>query len=373
MWRYTNPVAIHWTDDLAALLPALVIPGKGLLFVYSPAFLDTVAADSRPEWLGRVPVYSDIEANPTEGNMQQALDFARQIAPDWILAVGGGSVLDTAKVIRLALACGRTRIDDLLVAVPTGIGNRGPQLAAVPTTHGTGAELTMWATIWDKKGSRKHSLSHPGMYPDFAVYCPPLTRSLPLPASFASSLDALTHAMEALWNRNENPLSDELALAAVKLVLENIERLADPVPDSVRENLLRASLFAGLAFSNTKTAAAHSISYPLTLRFGVPHGIACSMPLLPLWNINAPQIPAKAKRLRILLDGADVAEALGRMQRFVAARIPFSLSAYGAGPADLDALVRDSFTKGRMDNNIVALKQADVRAILKTILNSPLE
>ncbi|MFH2108509.1 MAG: phosphonoacetaldehyde reductase [Chrysiogenia bacterium] len=373
MWHYTNPVVIHWTDDLAATLPALIIPGKGLLFVYSPAFLNTLAADSRLDWLGRVPVYSDIEANPTEDNMQQALDFAQQIAPDWILAVGGGSVIDTAKVVRLALACGCTHINDLLAAIPTGIGNRGPLLAAAPTTHGTGAELTMWATIWDKKDSRKHSLSHPGMWPDFAVYCPALTRSLPLSASFASSLDALAHAMEALWNRNENPLSDEFALAAAKLVLENIELLTDPVPDSVRANLLRASLFAGLAFSNTKTAAAHSISYPLTLRFGIPHGIACSMPLLPLWNINAPQIPAKANRMRILLDGTDVAESLGRMQRFVASRMPFSLSAYGVGPADLDALVRESFTKGRMDNNIVALKKADVRAILKTILNPPQE
>ena len=369
MWRYTNPVAIHWTKDLEALLPALIAPGKGLLFVYSPRFLETITAGLLSGLLDGVPVYSDIETNPSLGQVQRAIDFAHPINPDWILAIGGGSVLDTAKAVRLALASGCLHIDDLLDEIPQGTGARGPLLVAVPTTHGTGAELTMWTTIWDKGGGRKRSLSHFKNYPDIAVYCPSLTHSLPLPVSFASSLDALAHAMEALWNRNENPVSDELAMAAIKLFFENLECLADPIPDPVRENLLRASLFAGLAISNTKTAAAHSISYPLTLRFGIPHGIACSMPLLPLWRINAPQIRAKAEQLRLLLGGVDVAAALERMQRFVAARIPFSLTAYGAGPADLDALVRESFTKGRMDNNLVTLNQADVRAILKAILN----
>jgi alcohol dehydrogenase class IV len=192
-----------------------------------------------------------------------------------------------------------------------------------------------------------------------------------LPVSLATTLDALAHAMEALWNRNQNPLSDEMAFVAVKLISENLEGLAEPVPAAVRANLLRASLFAGLAFANTKTAAAHSISYPLTLRLGIPHGIACSMPLLALWRINAPQIPDKSERLRLLLGGADVAAVLARLQRFAAARTAYSLRAYGAGPADLDALVRESFTKGRMDNNLVALTQADVRAILEAILDPP--
>ncbi len=372
MWRYANPVAIHWTDDLAALLPTLISPGKGLLFAYSSGFLETMDAGLRRGLLAGIPVYSEIETNPTLAQVQRAIDFARPLAPDWILAIGGGSVLDTAKIVRLALARDCPRIDDLLDAIPPRTaGGRGPQLVAVPTTHGTGAELTMWTTVWDKEKGRKHSLSHPGIYPDIAAYCPQLTHGLPLPISFATTLDALAHAMEALWNRNENPVSDEMAFAAVKLISDNLEGLANPVSAEVRANLLRASLFAGLAFANTKTAAAHSISYPLTLRWGIPHGIACSMPLLPLWRINAPHIPAKAERLRLLLGGEDVAAALARLQRFVADRMPYSLRAYGAGPADLDALVRESFTKGRMDNNRVALDPADVRAILEAILDPP--
>jgi alcohol dehydrogenase class IV len=367
MWRYANPVAIHWTNDVARLLPSLLPPGNGMLLAY-PQFQDTSASGLLHQQLDGVPSFSSIENNPTPDQVQQAIDFASPVHPQWILAIGGGSVLDTAKLVRLALACGCLRINELLGAAPRELRSRGPLLITVPTTHGTGAELTMWTTIWDKSGGRKLSLSHPGNFPDAAVYSPALTYSLPLPVSFATTLDALAHALEALWNRNSNPVSDELASGAVQLVSENLERLADPVPHEVRANLLRASLLAGLAFSNTKTAAAHSISYPLTLRLGIPHGIACAMSLAPLWRINAPHMPAKAERLRLLLGGENPAVALERMLGFVAARMPFTLSAYGAGPADLETLVQESFTKGRMDNNLVALNQADVRAILEASL-----
>jgi alcohol dehydrogenase len=300
--------------------------------------------------------------------VQQAIDAARPIRPDWILAVGGGSVLDTAKIVRLALACGRFDIRELLQSEPAEAGARLPLLIAVPTTHGTGAELTMWTTVWDRESGRKLSLSHPRNYPDIAAYCPPLTYGLPLSVSIATTLDALAHALESLWNRNGNPVSDELALAAVSSIFTSLELLADPVPPAARKELLRASMFAGLAFANTRTAAAHSISYPLTLRLGIPHGIACAMTLPALWRINAPRMPAKAERLRRLLGGEDMSTALERKLHFVSTRVPFTLSAYGAGPADLEALARESRTKGRMENNLVELDQADVLAILAAIL-----
>jgi alcohol dehydrogenase len=364
MWSYANPVAIHWTDDLAALLPSLLPQGQGLLIAY-PQFREPGAAGLLSGQLNGVPLFNGIENNPTPGQVQQAIDFALPIGPQWILAIGGGSVLDTAKLVRLALARDCRRIDELLEMAPREPSAPGPRLLAIPTTHGTGAEMTMWTTVWDKGNGRKLSLSHPGNYPDIAVYSPPMTYSLPLPVSFATTLDALAHALEALWNRNANPVSDELASAAVRLVAENLERLADPVPHEVRANLLRASMLAGLAFSNTKTAAAHSISYPLTLRLGIPHGIACAMTLAALWRMNAPKMPDKAERLRLQLGGEDVARILECRLRFVAARMPFTLSAYGAKPDDLATLVRESFTKGRMDNNLVDLSPSDVRAILE--------
>lgn len=363
MWRYANPVAIHWGDDWAPLLRSLLPPGQGLLISY-PQFPAAAAAGP----LEGVPSFSAIETNPTPEQMQQAIDAARPLRPQWILAVGGGSVLDTAKVVRLALASGRFAVRELLQPLSANVGAARPLLIAAPTTHGTGAELTMWATVWDKEGGRKLSLSHPGNFPDMAAYCPPLTYGLPLPVSIATTLDALAHALESLWNRNGNPVSDELAAAAVGLIFANLELLADPVPPAARAELLRASMFAGLAFANTRTAAAHSISYPLTLRLGIPHGIACAMTLPALWRINAPRMPEKAARLRRLLGNEDMSAVLERKLHIAAASVPFTLSAYGAGPADLEALARESFSKGRMENNLVDLDTAGVRAILETIL-----
>lgn len=367
MWRFANPVAIHWTDDLASLLPSLLPPGQGLLITY-PQFAAAARAGLLSGPLAGLPWFSGVEANPTPDQVQQAIDFARPLAPRWILAVGGGSVLDTAKIVRLALARDCPSVRELLLAIPPEAGAERPLLIAAPSTHGTGAELTQWAALWDMESNRKLTLSHPANYADIAVYCPALTHSLPLPVSISTTLDALAHAMESLWSRNGNPVSVELAAAAVRAISENLELLAEPVPGSVRENLLRASMLAGLAFANTRTAAAHSISYPLTLRLGIPHGIACTMTLPALWRINAPGMPIQAERLRRQLGHEDVPAALERMLRFAAARLPFRLSAYGAKPADLDSLARESFTKGRMDNNLVDLSLADVRAILESIL-----
>ena len=362
MWRYACPVAIHWGDEWPALLRPLLPPGPGLLIHY-PGF---PAADAAALPAG-TPAYDRVEANPTPGQVQRAIDEALPLRPRWIVAVGGGSVLDTIKLVRLALACRCLSVEALLREVPEPAGER-PLLIAAPTTHGTGAELTMWSTVWDVGGRRKLSLAHPANAPDIAAYCPSLTFGLPLPASLAATLDALAHALEALWNRGANPVSDEMAMAAVAGIAADLERLDDPVPADVRAGLLRASMFAGLAFAATRTAAAHSISYPLTLRLGIPHGIACAMTLPALWRINAPLMAAKAESLRRRLGGEDPAAVLERLRRFAAARVPFTLSAYGARPQDVGDLARASFTKGRMDNNLADLDEAAVRAILAGIL-----
>jgi len=154
MWRFANPVAIHWTDDLASLLPSLLPPGQGLLITY-PQFAAAARAGLLSGPLAGLPWFSGVEANPTPDQVQQAIDFARPLAPRWILAVGGGSVLDTAKIVRLALARDCPSVRELLLAIPPEAGAERPLLIAAPSTHGTGAELTQWAALWDMESNRK--------------------------------------------------------------------------------------------------------------------------------------------------------------------------------------------------------------------------
>ena len=179
----------------------------------------------------------------------------------------------------------------------------------------------------------------------------------------------MSHALEALWNRNANPIADEFALAALQLIHRHLPGLKTDTSLDCRSALLRAALFSGMAFSSTKTAAAHSISYPLTLAFHIPHGIACSLPLAALWQINAPFMKEKASRLLTLL-AVPTAEAFFRdINRALAGKIPFSLGEYGVHSSDLEQLSHESFTEGRMENNLVDLNEADVRLILQSMLD----
>jgi alcohol dehydrogenase len=200
----------------------------------------------------------------------------------------GGSVIDAAKV--LAAAGGDfARVRDHLVAgAPLDPALILPVLA-VPTTAGTGSEVTCWATVWDAAGGRKYSIAHERLYPEAAIIDPALTLAAPRGLTLATGLDALSHALESLWNVNANPVSARHAIAAAGIVLEVLPRLVERLDDlDLRSRQAEASLLAGLAFSNTKTALAHNISYDVTLRHGTAHGIACSfsLPQVMRWAIG---------------------------------------------------------------------------------------
>ena len=192
--------------------------------------------------------------------------------------------------------------------------------------------------------------------------------SLPLNISIITTLDCLSHSFEALWNKNANPISDDYAIKAIKLILENIEHLTMNTSKETRQNLLMATMCSGLAFSNTKTAAAHSISYPLTAFFGIPHGIACSMTLRSIMNYNYPSIKNK---IRILLDQLkldSIEEVWVIIHSVTKNRIKFSLREYGVTPNDLDLLVSKSFNKDRMGNNLSKITSTYIQKILKEVL-----
>ena len=154
---------------------------------------------------------------------------------------------------------------------------------AFPTTSGTSSELTHWATIWDNDAFIKHSLSSEILYPKEAFYDPRLTLSLSRETTIHTALDALSHSFESIWNNNANPISTHHALRSIEIILRDLPALAENLQSlELRTSIMQASMCAGLAFSNTQTALAHALSYPLTMRFGTAHGLACSfsLPLL---------------------------------------------------------------------------------------------
>lgn len=203
------------------------------------------------------------------------------------MALGGGSTLDLAKALRYRLAdtalCARTWRNNELPLV----FERHP-LWLLPTTAGTGSEVTRWATLWDTEvqPAVKLSWSPPDGFAERALVDPDLTLSCPLPQSRDCALDTLAHALESLWNKKRNPMTEALALEAARIVIAQLPLLLQAQDaHAPRIALARASLLAGLAMSQTQTALAHALSYDLTLHENMPHGHACAVWLPMVWEL----------------------------------------------------------------------------------------
>jgi len=365
--NYYNPVKILFDKPYAEEIEKISdLKKKRMIFCYN-GFEKSELFDSLSDKNGDDLVYSESEENPSVQSIDKVLRLAMDFKPEIVLAIGGGSVIDTAKVVRYGLYLNQSSVNKIIQGEVAGISINKPLLIAVPTTHGTGSEVTMWATVWDKVKNKKYSISDSDNYPEYAIYDHRLFETLPLAVSVSSTLDALSHSFEALWNKNCNPVSDHFAFESIKLIEKNMDMLTDTIPVKARKELILASMYAGLSFSNTKTAAAHSISYPLTLRYGIPHGIACSMPLFPLLKINRKGIEDKLVKLFMNCRSRNIEEFEQRIKEAVAGKVLFSLSEFGVNEDELDGLVGESFTKERMANNIIELNSRDVRSILGEI------
>jgi alcohol dehydrogenase len=280
-WRYANPVQIEFGVDSFARLPELIGKRRYALVTYGEPLFAELARRLEEDAGAPALVIRDVAPNPDYRLLvEQTGRFAGlKQRPDVVVALGGGSVIDSAKVF--AAAGGDfTKITRYLETQEGAEQLSAIPVIAVPTTAGTGSEVTCWATVWDEANGKKYSLARPNLYPTHAVIDPRLMVGKPRSLTISTGLDALSHALESLWNLNNNPVSANHAVVAARNVLDVLPRLAkDSGNVELRSRMAMAALFAGLAFSNTKTAIAHSISYPITLKHGIPHGIACSFSL----------------------------------------------------------------------------------------------
>jgi phosphonate metabolism-associated iron-containing alcohol dehydrogenase len=281
VWSYRNPVDVRFGSGSFSLLGDVLQGRSYALVTYGDAYFRSLSAELAAKAGRPLLVVDDIAPNPDIALLEvQTARFANlSSAPDVIVALGGGSVIDSAKVF--AAARGDFAAMDAYLKKRAGAETIEPwPLIAVPTTAGTGSEVTSWGTVWDNAGGVKFSLAHPGLYPEFSIVDPDLMIGKPRDLTIQTGLDALSHSLESLWNRSANPVSMAHAVTAARGVLATLPLLAEDLRNAeLRERMARAATLAGFAFSNTKTAIAHSLSYPITLRHGVPHGIACSFSL----------------------------------------------------------------------------------------------
>ena len=234
--------------------------------------------------LKKFTICSSIEPNPEIESINESTLSLIEDSFEHIVAIGGGSVIDTAKALSITLNIEEQKsISQILAQGKNYQSEKYLPLTAIPTTAGTGSEATPFATLWDKSSGKKYSLTNKILYPKNAVLIPELTLSLPPKQTLYTALDTLSHALESIWNKKTTEDIKTLSESAIALIIETLPRtLAEPCTLKHRVPLQLASFLAGIAISRTTTAIAHSISYPLTGHHGVPHGLACSFTLLEL-------------------------------------------------------------------------------------------
>lgn len=305
-------------------------------------------------------------SNPTVEQLFETWKSTRTFNPQVVVGVGGGTILDVAKSLCCLYGTDLADEDDLRRRIAEGTLTPSASWIGVPTTAGTGSEVTCWATIWDPTKNAKRSLENHDNYAKYALVDPELAAGMPVRLAVSSALDAVAHAAESYWARHTNAVSRGFALEAIRTIMRNIDGLFTGNP-AAHDAMAKGSMMAGLAFSNTKTTACHSISYPLTMHYHIPHGAAVALLLAPVMALNAPRVENPGA----LLEALGVRNAAELQKRIsdllIRSSQPATLKGWGVRRDDLDRLASLGITKGRADNNPISLTPECIKSILESI------
>ena len=285
--------------------------------------------------------------------------------PDLIVAVGGGSTIDIAKAIS---ALYDYRHGDVLTLISEKkyLDNENHiPIIAVPTTAGTGSECTKWATIWDFDNLKKYSVDVDYLYPKEAWLIAELTQTMNYEQTLSTGLDALSHAMESYWSRPSNRYTRVLARDSIRIIAKYLPLVLDDLNNTeYRHQMMMGSFFAGLAFSNTRTTASHSISYPLTMKYNVGHGYAVAVTLFEVMRRNWPYIKEKDEFLKAW--AVESVDGISEWFRNIT-KGEITLEKFGIKKEDIADIVKLATTGGRMDNNPVVFDEDEIRDILESV------
>lgn len=353
--------------------------GQNVLLVTDPGMMATDIVDRALASLKdagvSATVFSDVVADPPEAVVLAAADAAK--GQGGVIGLGGGSSIDVAKLAAL-LANGTETLAEVY-GVGTAKGPRLP-LIAIPTTAGTGSEVTP-ISIVTTGASEKMGVVSPMIIPDIALLDPELTLGLPAPVTAATGIDAMVHAIEAYASAspNNNPVSRSLACEALRLMVPSLERaVTTPQDIDARADMLLGSLLAGQAFANSPVAAVHALAYPIGGHFKVPHGLSNALVLPHVLRFNAVTSPGPYADLAPVafpdlkgMGPQEAAVAFADALADLSARcgLPKGLRGVGITDEDVPLLARDAMNQTRLlVNNPREVTLADATAIYKAAL-----
>lgn len=378
-WSFHNPVRIRFgrgvraelTKELSGCRCLIVTTKRGRRQLMEDGCLGEFARREEHVWV------DSVTENPGLHQLQSELNRLADQPFDAIVAFGGGSAVDAAKVLAVGLSerCRDTALKELLQEPALHARAIPKPLYALPTTSGTGSEVTPFATVWDHDERKKHSLAGPAVFPHAAYVDPALTDALPQGPTLSTGLDAINQAAESIWNNNATPLTLSLATRALKLGFVALPALVDRTGgEAERDHMAEASLLAGLAISQTRTALCHSISYPITAHFDVPHGLACAFTMPAVLRHNLTADDGRFVQLAQALCGADAGheELIAKFDGlFGALRVRERVQDHVPSFDALTGLSDGMHTPGRADNSLAPADSAIVEGLLRQAWEHP--
>lgn len=313
-----------------------------------------------------------VDREPDIALFERVLAAACAFGPDIVVGLGGGSPLDVAKLVA-ALCNSPQRVSDVF-----GIGRlqqRGLEVICIPTTAGTGSEVSPNAILLDETERLKKGVVSPYLVPTVAILDPQLTVAVPPAVTAATGIDALVHCLEAYANKFAHPVVDGYAREGIRRIAGNIETAVKQGTDlTARTNVMLGALYGGLCLGPVNTAAVHALAYPLGGEYRIAHGVANSLLLPHVFRFNLPAAPQRYAEIAAMLGVADrgsvQATAEAGVDRLVelsaACGIPLRLRDLGVAAADLPRLAAEAMKVTRLlQNNLRELTVADAESIYR--------
>ena len=352
---------------------ALVVTDKGLMkFGVAKMVLDVLDEAAIP-----YEIYDEVKPNPTVTNVKMGVEACKKAEADFIIAIGGGSSMDTAKGI--GIICNNPEFSDVISL--EGVADTKKKtvpIIALPTTAGTAAETTINYVIIDEEKQKKMVCVDPNDIPAVAIIDAELMYSLPKSLTASTGMDAMTHAIEGLITKGAWELSDMFEIKAIEMIHKYLPiAVNEPTNPVGRDGMAVAQYVAGMVFSNVGLGVDHGMAHPLSALHDIPHGVACAMLLPTVMKFNAPAALPKyvdiAKALGVYKDGMTQQEAadaacaeIDNLSRLVG--IPTHLSELGITEKDIDALADQAIVDVCTPGNPREVTRDDIVALYKQIL-----
>lgn len=352
---------------------ALVVTDKGLMkFGVAQMVIDELEKAGIP-----YEIFDDVKPNPTVSNVKNGIMACQKAQADFIVAIGGGSAMDTAKGI--GIVCNNPEFADIVSLEGTAdTKKKCVPIIALPTTAGTAAETTINYVIIDEKKQKKMVCVDPNDIPAVAIVDAELMYSLPKSLTASTGMDAMTHAIEGLITKAAWEMSDMFEIKAIEMIYKYLPiAVNDPKNPEGRNGMAVAQYIAGMAFSNVGLGVDHGMAHPMSALHDVPHGVACAILLPVVMRFNAPAAKAKyvdiAKACGVYKDNMTVDEAAEAACQAIAdlsklVGIPQHLSELGITEADIPALAEQAIHDVCTPGNPREVTKDDIIALYKSIL-----